>query len=479
MGSADQGAQLGGRAPQGVRLSPAPHRHRSLGRILLVPTINGARHISVVIPAQAGMTEIDKPAASHASAIVGASPPRQFSRPDSSPIVILSHQRCGGDMQDGLPLQSLLHRQMACRPLTSEFYTSADVFAADLEFIHYRRWQFVAHACAVPTPGDYLTWTIGSHSIIVVRGQDGAVRAFHNVCRHRGSRICAEESGKVRRLVCPYHRWTYDLDGRLITAVEREFGVPREELGLKPVALRDVAGLLFISLAAAPPDFEPAARLLAPQLVRHGFAHAKVAHRIDYLVKANWKLVFENNRECYHCAAHHPEYVAATYDVQRDEAVVDPRRATEVDAVIDEAAKRFEAIGLGPAGLSSDMSGSYFRCNRTPLMAGFATESLDGKPVAPLMGDLPGFDTGTLRTTVFPNFWQHANADHAVAARLTPLAPDLTHVAGSWIVHKDAVEGRDYSLDRLLPVWDRTNRQDWALCEAQQQGASSPAYEPG
>lgn len=382
-------------------------------------------------------------------------------------------------MQDSPPLSNLLLRQAPDRPLTAEFYASPEVFAADLEAIHHRAWQFVAHACAIASPGDYLTWNIGSHSIILVRGQDGAVRAFHNVCRHRGSRICAQGGGSTRRLVCPYHRWTYDLDGRLVTATDREFGVAREELGLKPVALRDVEGLIFVSLAASPPDFEPAARLMAPQLRRHGLARARVAHRIDYLVKANWKLIFENNRECYHCAAHHPEYIAATYDLQRDEALVDPRRAAQVEAVIEQAARRFEAIGLGPAGLSSDMSGGYYRCNRTPLMEGFETESLDGKRVAPLMGDLPGFDSGTLRTTVFPNFWQHANADHAVAARLTPLAADLTHVQGTWIVDKDAVEGRDYTLERLLPVWDRTNRQDWAICEAQQQGVSSPAYEPG
>jgi Rieske 2Fe-2S family protein len=382
-------------------------------------------------------------------------------------------------MPDKPSLGDLLRRQAPNRPLTAEFYKSSEMFAADLATIHTRAWQFVAHACAIALPGDYLTWRIGGHSIILVRGHDGAVRAFHNVCRHRGSRICAEGGGNARRLVCPYHRWTYDLDGRLLTATDREFGVAREELGLKPVALCDVEGLIFVSLAASPPDFEPAARLMAPQLRRHGFARAKVAHRIDYLVRANWKLVFENNRECYHCAAHHPEYIAATYDLQRDDAIVDPRHAAEVDAVIDAAARRFEAMGLGPASLSSDMAGSYYRCNRTPLMQGFETESLDGKRVAPLMGDLPGYDCGTLRTTVFPNFWQHANADHAVAARLTPLAADLTHVQGTWIVDKDAVEGRDYTLDRLLPVWDRTNRQDWAICEAQQQGVSSPAYEPG
>ena len=122
----------------------------------------------------------------------------------------------------------------------------------------------------------------------------------------------------------------------------------------------------------------------------------------------------------------------------------------------------------------STMTGAVFRCHRTPVMEGVVTQSLDGKPLCNrLMGDIKEWDSGTLRTTVFPNFWQHTNCDYAAAARLTPIGPDETHVRGYWLVDAEAVEGRDYTLDRLLPIWDITNRQDWTICEDQQEGVSS------
>jgi Rieske 2Fe-2S family protein len=128
------------------------------------------------------------------------------------------------------------------------------------------------------------------------------------------------------------------------------------------------------------------------------------------------------------------------------------------------------------------MTGSYWRCTRAPLMEGWRTQSLDGEPVAPLMGTFRRrgeWSMGTLRTTVFPNFWQHASDDHAVATRLTPLDATTTEVDVMWFVHRDAEEGRDYTLERLLPFWQRTSEQDWEICEANQAGVSSPAYTPG
>jgi Rieske 2Fe-2S family protein len=128
------------------------------------------------------------------------------------------------------------------------------------------------------------------------------------------------------------------------------------------------------------------------------------------------------------------------------------------------------------------MTGDFWRVTRAPLMAGWKTQSLDGSPIAPLMGTMRkknAWSAGTLRCTVFPNFWQHASDDHAVATRLTPVDAMTTAVDVSWFVHRDAVEGRDYSLEKLMPFWQRTSEQDWAICEANQQGVASPAYEPG
>ena len=133
-------------------------------------------------------------------------------------------------------------------PLERDFYVAPEVFAADLARIFHRHWIFVGYAFQVPRPGDFFTYKVGSESIIVLRDRAGAIRAFHNVCRHRGSRICKTEQGHAHRLVCPYHRWTYELDGSLVLDTSREFGVDKAELSLRPVAVEDAAGLLFVSM---------------------------------------------------------------------------------------------------------------------------------------------------------------------------------------------------------------------------------------
>ena len=367
-------------------------------------------------------------------------------------------------------------------PLERDFYVAPEVFAADLARIFHRHWIFVGYAFQVPRPGDFFTYKVGGESIIVLRDRSGAIRAFHNVCRHRGSRICKTEQGHAHRLVCPYHRWTYELDGALVLDTSREFGVDKTELSLRPVALEDAAGLLFVSLLPdeAPPDFSDALATIRRKMKPHALERAKIAHQIDYVVKANWKLVFENNRECYHCPPNHKEYNTAAYDVQRDMAMLDPSLQPGMDAIVARANARFRSLGLDEGDALSTMTGVSWRCHRTPVMEGFVTQSMDGKPLCSrLMGDIKEWDSGTLRTTVFPNFWQHTNCDYAAAARLTPIGPDETHVRGYWLVDAAAVEGKDYTLDRLLPIWDLTNRQDWTICEDQQAGVSSRAYVPG
>ncbi len=363
--------------------------------------------------------------------------------------------------------------------LERDFYVAPEVFAADLARIFHRHWIFAGYSFQVARPGDFFTYKVGTESIIVVRDRSGEIRAFHNVCRHRGSRICKTEQGTAHRLVCPYHRWTYELDGSLVPDTRREFGVDKAELSLRPVAIVDAAGLLFVSLSEAPPDFSQALATIRHKLRPHAIARAKIAHQVDYVVKANWKIVFENNRECYHCPPNHKEYNTAAYDVQRDAAMLDPSLQPGMDAIVARANARFRSLGLDEGDAMSTMTGVAFRCHRTPVMEGFVTQSLDGKPLSCLMGDIREWDSGTLRTTVFPNFWQHTNCDYAAAARLTPIGPNETHVRGYWLVDEKAVEGRDYTLDRLLPIWDITNRQDWTICGDQQEGVSSLAYRPG
>jgi Rieske 2Fe-2S family protein len=379
---------------------------------------------------------------------------------------------------DGEQIAELKRSYVSGGPLPRAFYAAPKVFNADLERVWRRSWLYVGHDCQISKPGDWFTWSIGADAIVLIRGHDGVVRAFHNTCRHRGARVCNGEIGHSRSLVCPYHAWTYELDGRLRTPTEREFGVHQSKLGLQAVELKNLGGLLFIALGKDMPRFDEGAAAIATQMAHQGFADAKLAKSIRYRVKANWKLIFENNRECYHCATVHPEYVAGTYDVAR----LDSNLAQEVEHQTDLASARFAKLGLGEAMASSAMTGKWWRVTRAPLMKGWQTQSLDGKPIAPLMGAFRAkgeWSAGTLRCTVFPNFWQHASDDHAVATRLTPIDAMTTQVDVSWFVHENAQEGRDYTLARLLPFWQRTSEQDWLVCEAQQAGVSSPAYQPG
>src|ERR1700736_4359248 len=206
----------------------------------------------------------------------------------------------------------MLSRLRSRNPATAlerDFYTSLDDYQIELEMIWYRDWLFVGHDCEVLNPGTYLTVQIGEYPVIVVRDRDGGLRAFHNTCRHRGSRICSAEHGTSARLVCPYHQWTYSLDGRLLSARDMGSSFDKTQFGLKPVHCATVGGYIWICLAKVAPDFEPVRRQLEPYFLPHKLHETKVAFESTIVEHANWKLVWENNRECYHCAANHPELI--------------------------------------------------------------------------------------------------------------------------------------------------------------------------
>ncbi len=206
---------------------------------------------------------------------------------------------------------------------------------------------------------------------------------------------------------------------------------------------------------------------------------------IDYEVDANWKLVWENNRECLHCVPCHPQYVKANFDIV-DEQTASPAVKQKIDAATARIAAKWTLQGAAAAHPQGGLAtfpdperGLWFASSRTPLAEGFATESMDGSRVAPLMGDYEDEDVGVLRLRSLPNFWIHASCDHAVAARMLPAGPRKTRMRGYWLVDEKAKEGADYQLDRLLPFWHLTNEQDWNICNWQQKGIDSIGYEPG
>ena len=376
----------------------------------------------------------------------------------------------------------------SCPPgqtLPSAFFSDEEIYRRDLERIWKTGWLFAGHSCEIRNRGQYFTVEVDSDSIIVIRGDGNVLHALHNVCRHRGSLICTEAVGQTNRLVCPYHQWTYGLDGALLGTRGMQDDLPKDQLGLQKVHLRECEGLIFISLASEPLPFEPAFEALAPLLKPQGFGRAKVAKVVDYLVQANWKLVWENNRECYHCNVNHPQYIKANFDHYNADDTAPAIRET-MKSVVGRSEQKWKEAGLAPTHKQAGMTvfpdpknNIWFSANRTPLVDGWVSESMDGTQVAPLMGDYKASDVGTLRMRTLPNFWNHSSCDHGVSTRLLPAGSHRTAIRVYWLVDEKAEEGRDYDLAKLIPFWQLTSEQDWVICERQQKGVNSSAYRPG
>jgi Rieske 2Fe-2S family protein len=373
---------------------------------------------------------------------------------------------------------TMLAELQARRPgmsLDRKFYTDSEFYRLDLETIFYRDWLFAGHDCEIPAPGDYFTLQIGEYPIIVLRGRDGAIRALHNTCRHRGSRICSATKGAAKRLVCPYHQWTYDLDGSLIRARHQDGGIDKAQFGLKPVRCESAAGYIFVCVAPAAPSFEPFRAQLERYVSPHRLADAKIAFESTIVENGNWKLVWENNRECYHCAANHPELCRTFPERPTVSGLSDVIGDPEVTAHWN----RCEAAGLPSAFLLSE-SGQY-RTSRIPLADKAVSYTMSGRAAVsrPLSDAVTEPNIGSLLVFHYPSTWNHALGDHAVSFQVLPIGPMQTQVRTKWLVHKDATEGKDYSLEELTHVWLATNDQDRRVVEENQIGIRSPAYEPG
>ena len=381
-------------------------------------------------------------------------------------------------------LSALLERRRRGHSLEAPFYLSDEIFQADMQHIFRRHWIFVGVSPQVQEPGDYITVDIGEDSVLIVRDDDLQLRAFHNVCRHRGSRLCQEHQGSLGNIVCPYHQWTYDLDGRLIHAEHMGEAFLREQHGLKPVHLRNLEGLIFICLADEPPsDFDEMATQLRPYLAPHRLDDCKVAAQVDIIEKGNWKLTLENNRECYHCMSNHPELTASIFEhgFGYQPGPQNAEGLARFEQIVKDSHARWEAMGLPSARLEElDTRTSGYRVQRLPLDRAGQSQTLNAEVACQkLLGQFTDKALGGLSVWTQPNSWHHFMSDHVVSFSTIPLSADKTLVRTTWCVHKDAVEGVDYSVDNLTAVWNATNDQDRRLVEAAQLGVQSSAYEPG
>jgi len=372
-------------------------------------------------------------------------------------------------------LADLIARRRPGNSLEQLFYADPRIFDIDTDRIFRRYWLYAGHSSRIPNRGDYFLCEMANESILIIRDQNLQIRALYNVCRHRGSRITTLPTGQIKSLVCPYHHWTYKLDGTLLAARHMPEDFDKSPYGLHRAHVRVVEGLIFVSLAESPPDFAPVERDITPHLRPQGLERAKVCHTRQYEVRANWKLIVENFRECYHCGPAHPEYCRI---VGFASGIDSPRIAAENEAMTAEREAHWGKIGLETRHIDFTPS-TWHLAIRFPLRKGFVSQSLDGQAVAPLMGTYTERDMGALAVVVYPTFWFEASSDYAVTMRFIPAGTTLTNVEMNWLVNQDAVEGVDYEVERVIAFWRATGEQDWKICEDNQAGVHSSRYEPG
>ena len=357
--------------------------------------------------------------------------------------------------------------------LPRAYYHDPAIYERDVERLFLRHWLCVGHASQLPGPGDFITAAYAGESVIIVRGQDDVIRAHLNVCRHRGAELCAAQAGSVAQFTCPYHGWSYGLDGSLESARHMPVGFDRAAHGLRPIVCRVVQGVIFISFAAEPPAFEHVAGTLEGALGAYGWATAKVAHRVTYPLSANWKLAVENYVECYHCGPAHPEYA-------RTHALEQPApRIVALNAAME---ARTRALGIIIPALTAwepGQSAEAFDCFRYALYDGVSTGSPDGAPMAPLMGRFPAFDGGVTSVHLGPASFLVAYPDHGVIYRFMPRGLDACDMELLWLVRGDAEAGRDYDPQTLTWLWRVTSDADKRIIEHTARGVASRFYAPG
>jgi phenylpropionate dioxygenase-like ring-hydroxylating dioxygenase large terminal subunit len=353
--------------------------------------------------------------------------------------------------------------------LAQPFYTDPEVLAAEWTHIWGIHWLFAGTVAQIPRPGDYFLYHLQQESVIIIRGNNGEVYAHYNTCTHRGSALCMEEKGHAAKLVCPYHQWVFDKDGTLLQARLMPEDFCKQDYPLRSLPLQEVEGLLFISLSPSPPDFTPIRNALGPYLRPFQLPQAKLACSRQYLLRANWKLVAENFRECYHCGGAHPEYCSAVIGANLREDTTELTREKEL---------LWRSKGLETT-LTEVTDGTTSYAVRYPLRPGIESYSTDGKKVSLPMGLHTDHDAGVVGLVNYPNFWMDAVSDYVWTMRITPVDAAHTSVEFCWYVDPRAQEGKDYVLDHLTAFWERTGEQDALLCENNFRGIETAGYRPG
>lgn len=338
---------------------------------------------------------------------------------------------------------------LEARMLPPRVFHDPEVFVWEQEAWFARGWICVGREEDAAETGAYFLTAVAGESVIVVRGDDGALCAFFNVCRHRGATLLSEPCGRLVRFQCPYHAWVYDLAGRLRqprhTEPLRDFVL--EEHSLVPVRLSTWQGFVFLDLSGEEPPLGDVLDDLPATLARYDLAGLRRARRIEYDVRANWKAIVENYEECYHCPGVHPQLNRITpYDLGDYLPSRGPWLGSWMEVVGD-----YETLSTDGA--------------------------THGRP------EVPGTEEGDRQRiyyfVVWPNLLLSLHPDYLMAHLLFPVAPGQTRILCDWYVAPDAFLAPDFDPSDAIDFWDLTNRQDWEVCERQQAGTASRAYTAG
>ena len=333
--------------------------------------------------------------------------------------------------------------------LPAHYYVDPDHFRREMDRAFGRMWFCAGRADEVPEVGDHVLREIGDESVIVARSAEDRVSAFYNVCRHRGTRVC-EGPGRSQRLQCPYHAWTYDLDGRLVAAPHFEEGerFRKSDFGLKPVACDVWDGLVFLNLSGAHVPLADQLGDLPAKFAAWRMGELRRGARVVYDVAANWKLIIQNYSECLHCPVIHPALAKVSHYLSG----------------VNE-----------PGGPDSTYLGG-----RMDLRDGIATMSMSGEA---RRENLPGLDAEACRHVsyyaVLPNLLLSLHPDYVMTHVLWPRSEGRTEVVCEWHFHPDEMARPGFDPADALEFWDLTNRQDWHVSELTQLGLKSRAYSPG
>jgi Rieske 2Fe-2S family protein len=333
------------------------------------------------------------------------------------------------------------------KTLPQRYFVSPEIFAAEQEKIFSKRWVCIGHQSQIVKAGDYFISDVVGESLIVVRDQRSTIRGFYNVCRHRGTRLKEDACGHASAIQCPYHAWTYALDGRLIGAphMDQVPGFDKADYSLHAVNLALWEGFIFVNLADSPTPLEEVFAPLAGKFSHWNLPKLCSAKRMEYDVRANWKLIFENYSECYHCPGVHPTLSKLT-----------PYDSAEND------------LANGP------FLGGFMRITKGNSL------TMSGNACALPVGDINAEDFHRVfYYSIFPNMLLSMHPDYVMVHQLWPQSPERTCILCDWFFHPDAFDRADFHPDDAVEFWDMTNKQDWHVCELSHRGIASRAYQPG